>query len=331
MRKFKTILIGITILLLISGAAFAQNEIKELQNAFGKFSDNVAVAIPFNSTIGLNWSDAYIGQLLGVPPHFGFGISTGFTTLGMGSIDGVLNAAGGGGSIPSFLKNIGMPMPAYTVEGRIGGFILPFDFGLKFGILPLDLSSFALDYLLIGFDIRYAVIDNKLSPIKLSVGAGYNYLKGGIRVPMGDSSFNVEDSVGGNHVIKLDDTRIGFLWGTHCYDLKGQVSFKLPLITPYAGVGLSVAFSHAGYEFRTTLTDDLGNPIGNEVIEALKDLGISGISDNGFKSISNITSFNMRLFGGISFNMTVFKLDLTAMYNLTGGNFGATIAGRFQL
>jgi len=333
--KNKIILI-FTLLVFASAPAFSQPQIQDIQNAANKFSEDVTVAIPFNSTIGLNWSDAYIGQLIGVPPHFGIGISTGFTTLGTGSIDGILNAIGGGAqnAIPSFLRGMGMPLPAYTVEGRIGGFILPFDIGFKFGILPLDLQEFAIDYLLIGVDVRYAVIDHKLSPIKLSVGVGYNYMKGGITIPIGDASFQLTEG-GQTYTFSLNDPKIGFIWGTHCFELKGQVSFKLPFITPYAGAGLSMAFSNAGYRFSSNLSVatggspvDINDPI---IQDALKALGISNITENGFGSIIDSTSFNMRLFGGISFNLALFRIDLSVMYNLTGGNYGFTIGGRFQL
>ena len=37
----------------------------------------MAEALPFNATIGLDWSSAYLGQF----PHFGVGVTAGASTL----------------------------------------------------------------------------------------------------------------------------------------------------------------------------------------------------------------------------------------------------------
>ncbi|MDR2966307.1 MAG: hypothetical protein LBU88_11115 [Treponema sp.] len=340
MKKLKVIFIGVIMLAFVSGAAFSQTDlfnINALQRAIGDFADDVALSLPFNSTMGLNWSDAHIGKFFpSLPPHFGVGITTGFTTFGNGSFDGVLNSIGAGGVIPSELTNLGMPMLGYTVDARIGGFFLPFDVGVKFGIIPpLKLDGYAIDYLLVGADIRYAVVDSKLSPIKVSVGIGYNHLKGGIAVPLGKGLSFEEPTTG--YKLSLGDPKLGFLWGTDTIELKGQVSFKLPFITPYAGAGLSMAFSHAGYKFNTNIKvyDDqdteVASGIPNEVISALNNMGITGVTSNGFESIKKEDSFNMRLFGGISLNLTVVRFDLNVLYNLTGGQVGVTFGARVQI
>ena len=71
-----------TAFLLISAApVFSQSELDELKSRLDSFSEAMALSLPFNSTIGLNWSDAYIGQFLRLPPHFGAGLSVGVTAL----------------------------------------------------------------------------------------------------------------------------------------------------------------------------------------------------------------------------------------------------------
>ena len=324
MKRLKTILIGTVLMLFISGAAYSQYDINDIQKAIGDFADEIHESVPFYSTLGLNWSDAYIGKFFpSLPPHFGVGINAGFTTFGSGAFKSVLNAVGAGGALPAPLENIGAPLLGYTVEARLGGIVLPFDIGVKLGILPLDLSDYSIDYLLVGADIRYAVLDKPLSPIKVSIGVGYNHLKGGIRVPLG-SGFDLD--LPGSETITMSDPKLGFLWGTDTIELKGQVSLKLPFITPYAGAGISVAFTHAGYEFKS----DLGG-ISDAEIGALSSLGITGISNSGFQYIDNNTSFNMRLFGGISFNLTVVRFDFSVLYNMIGGQFGASFGTRIQI
>ena len=43
---------------------------------FRAFGSELAGALPHNTTIGQQWADAHIGQLLGIPPRFGLGVSS---------------------------------------------------------------------------------------------------------------------------------------------------------------------------------------------------------------------------------------------------------------
>jgi hypothetical protein len=47
--------------------------------------------------------------------------------------------------------------------------------------------------------------------------------------------------------------------------------------------------------------------------------------------MNDIITFNMRLYGGLSFNITLIRLDFTIMYNVMGGTWGGTFGTRFQL
>ncbi|GAB1484410.1 hypothetical protein MASR2M78_32280 [Treponema sp.] len=106
----------------------AQTSIGQVQDGAAKLADALATSLPFNSTIGLNWSDAYIGQIIALPPHFGVGIVGGATTIDAKDITSVLTDLG-----YAEISGLGdvLPIPAMAVEGRIGGFILPFDHGLR--------------------------------------------------------------------------------------------------------------------------------------------------------------------------------------------------------
>jgi len=334
MKGLKIVFIGALLMLLVSGAAFSQTipeipDLNDLNKTVDGFAKEIHESVPFYSTLGLNWSDAYIGKFFpSLPPHFGIGLTTGFTTFGSGSVKKVLGIIDQGDKLPDFLEDIGLPMLGYTVEARLGGIILPFDVGVKLGILPLEGWGFAADYLLVGADIRYALLDKPILP-KVSVGIGYYHLKGGIRFPLGDGlELDVPST---SHELKLGSPKMGFLWGTDTFELKVQVSFRLPFITPYAGAGLSMSTSHAGYEFRSTVSVNGEEGIPTEVIDALKNMGIAGISQNGFEYINEKTSFNMRLFGGISLNLTIIRFDINVLYNMTGGQFGASFGTRIQI
>jgi len=147
-------------------------------------ASTLSATLPFNSTLGLNWSDAYIGQLLGVPPHFGVGVSAGATTVQADEIKTLLTTLGvDTGAFPRIV-----PIPAAVAEARIGGFLLPFDIGVKGGYIPPDLGKtikdatggLNLDYLAAGADLRFALIKGNLLLPRVSLGVGVNYMKGGL-------------------------------------------------------------------------------------------------------------------------------------------------------
>jgi len=47
---------------------FATPTVADIQTGAVAMSNALAKALPFNSTVGLNWSDAYIGQFISLPP-----------------------------------------------------------------------------------------------------------------------------------------------------------------------------------------------------------------------------------------------------------------------
>jgi len=311
---------------------FSQSSISDLTAGVNSFSGKMAQSLPFYSTIGLNWSDAYIGQLISAPPHFGFGLTAGAVIVDAGAMRPLMSSLGysGFGNIP-----MGLPLPAYTAEVRLGGIILPFDAGLKFGYLDTSkidfinsaLGGMSIDYLLVGADIRYAVLDSKVLPIKLSVGFGVNYLKGGVSTTLPTGPYNF--SFGGN-TLNATSPNVGLRWETTTFELKTQVSFPLFIITPYVGAGVSYSMSKAGYEVKSNITVN-GGPISQTHINQLHSLGVTGVNANGFESMINSSDWNMRLYGGLSFNLAVIKIDITGMYNLFDSAYGGTVGVRFQL
>lgn len=321
----KTIFIILAVFLLAASPVFSQN-IEDIKKAADIVIDDLGAAIPFNSTLGLNWSDAYIGQI----PQFGIGASVGITTIDFTAASDLLSLFGT--DIPfkdsDFFKGIGLPVPAYTAEARIGGIIIPIDVGLKFGILKPDFSKdlldkftsdsgFGLDYLLIGGDVRYALINKKVFPLRLSIGLGVNYLRGGI-----SSAFTQTINLTGGS-IPFTDSTMEVLWNTLNFELKAQVSFPFAIITPYLGAGASYSISEAGFK----VTGDITNAAH---INQLKTLGMTDASAEGFEYIKEINSFNVRAFGGFSINLSVIRLDFTGMFNVLNGNFGASFGIRFQ-
>jgi hypothetical protein len=308
-----------------AGAAHAQS-LDSLKKNVDEFSEKLALSLPFNSSMGLNWSDAYIGQFLGVPPHFGAGLSLGFTTMDGDALGSLMHQF----DLDLPLDLGGYPIPGYTVEGRIGGFFLPFDVGVKFGYLPIKPESIELDYLLIGGDFRYAVLKGNIVLPTISVGVGFNYLNGGLARTIGDDrTFTYTTGSSTTETLTLKAPKVGFVWETSSLDFKAQVSKSLLIFTPYVGIGASHAWSKAGYNVESKLSSS-GSI--NDAISAMKAAGITDISvNNGFASIKEVSGWSVRAFGGLSFNLPLLKIDLTGLINFLDARYGVTLGARFQI
>jgi hypothetical protein len=195
-----------------------------------------------------------------------------------------------------------------------------------------------LDYLLIGGEIRYAILKGNVILPKLSVGVGVNYMHGGIGMDIGGVSTKFD--VGGKD-LELSNPRMDFTWESTSIDLKAQVSKSFLIITPYLGLGASWATSKVGYKLESNTTydniplDQAGKNAINDVLKAAGKPTIDGDS-GGFSSYKeNPNGWSFRAFGGLSINMAVIKLDLTGMINFLDlenyAAFGATLGVRFQL
>jgi hypothetical protein len=348
----KRILIVVVILLVVGFGAFAQSfSFDTFQTGFQSFADAVANTLPFNASVGLNWSDAYIGQLLAVPPHFGVGVTVGATTIPTESISGVLTALNI--SLPAEVDQFtayGIPIPAYTVDGRIGGFLLPFDIGVKVGYIPTGFIEQQLgvpidvDYLLVGADVRFALLQENIILPSISIGAGYTFMKGAVSVP-GVFGGNIDITSitpgdGHTYALSLTDPALKFTWATNVIDLKVQVSKSLLIVTPYLGAGASYGISSAGGGVTSTLQMSVdGGPAAaptqaqiDAITAYLESQSLTAdLSSQGFLVQAAANGWSFRAFGGISLNILIVKLDLGAMYNFTSGSYGATLGLRVQL
>jgi len=337
-------LLFVLVLVLAAGALFAAtiNDFATFQSAVQNFASGTASALPLDSSVGLNWSDAYIGQFLGFPPHFGIGLTIGAATIPYSAIQNTINTFGG--TIPSnlsFLSKIGIPVPAYTIDVRIGGFVLPFDVGLKFGYIPPNafsaFSNVSVDYLVVGGDVRYALVQDKGFLPGVSVGVGYTYMRGNVSIPgvLGTDTTIGSINIGGtNHTLGFTDPSLNFFWNTNVIDAKIQVSKSLFIITPYVGLGMSYGISNAGGGMQSSLyVDTPGNaPSQTQINQINSYYGTNYSSANQVFGVSaNANGFATRIFGGFSFNVFVLKIGLGAEYEFLSGSFAGMINARIQL
>lgn len=316
------------------------------EDGFEAFASEIAKSLPFNAAIGLNWSDAYIGSF----PHFGVGITVGATAIPYDAMKPVIDALGADlGSEMDFLETWGAPFPAYTIEGRVGGVVLPFDAGLKLGVLPDDaikLKGIKMDYLMLGGDVRYQLIKSRGPIPEVSFGVGYTMLNGGVTLPGilgGDQLIDLGvdgDGDSNNDWVKLTDPDLNFNWQSHVIDFKIQASKKLVVITPNVGLGLSYGTSSAGGGAETSVYYS-GDGVAytqitqaqiDAIIAAFNALGLTppGLTSSGLLVESDAKGWAMRVFGGLSLNLALLKFDLSGMYNFTSGSLGVALNTRIQ-
>ena len=313
-----TVLLGLG--LAVSGFTQTTDELQALQDNIKNFSKKLASSLALNSSLGLNWSDAYIGQVFpSMPPHFGVGISGGFTTINLDSVERLLGSFSL--NVPADLRLGQMINPGYTVEGRVGGLFLPFDVGFKVGVLPpLAFGDIKLKYILIGGDLRYAVLEGPELPT-VSVGLGLNYLEQGIDYDKdGTISFKYQ-----GRDLNLDNPSTSLGWEAYSLDFKAQISKSFLLITPYLGLGASYTWSRAGYSVT------ISNTLDQTVRQELKDKYSIDARADGIEYYRNDLAFSFRAFGGLSLNLFVIKLDLTGLYSFLDNNYGLSLGLRFQL
>lgn len=326
----------------------------ELKEDAQLFADEVANTLPLNASVGLNWSDAYIGQF----PHFGVGLTVGASTIPLEVASPILEAIGydpatiANDPVLGPLSEYGMPLPAYAAEARLGGLIFPFDVGVKVGIMPPGYSladllpnveavqNLDLDYMNIGFDVRLPIVEERGLIPEVSVGGGYNRLNANIgfsglidNLEVGSFPNPVEGEPDFN--VTLANPSVNYEWSANVIDLKAQVSKGLLIFRPYAGVGASLGFGRAGSGFEATLegitpeqidqANALAELLGSE--EVIPDLTETSL----YFSAPMTGGWSFRAYGGVALNILIVKLDINAMYDFLAGSYGATVGLRIQL
>jgi hypothetical protein len=360
----KRLLLALAIFL-IPAMVFAQldtsnigNTITELEEPLTDFAGSFANSLPTNAAIGLTWSDAYIGQLLRVPPNLGIGLTVGASTIDYGSLETFFGELGE--SVPQEVQEVGeqfgIPLPGAVIDARIGGIILPFDFGVKVGFVPGvarqairdNVPGLEFDYLLAGFDVRVPVLQEGVLLPEVSVGGGYNYLNGSIGldgilgsdIPVGDVTLPDEST----QSISLADPSVFFDWNASTIDLKAQASKKLLFLRPYIGLGATYARAGVGTGVRSQVqgVDDLQATI-ESLQEQAADLGLPTSAEfDQYDDLAGDTGlaigvnegangWGFRAFGGLGFDIFILKIDLGLMYNLVDGSWGGTVGTRIQL
>jgi hypothetical protein len=327
----------VLLIIMMSGVYLAADtDYDSLQSSFEDFSSDLAEALPYASTTGLNWSEAYLGGF----PHFGVGVTTGFVTLPSDGFEDVAETLGV--ELPDLITDygIGVPLPAYTVDARVGIPFLPIDVGVKGGVLEPswleDTTGVGIDYLLLGADVRYGIMKQGLIKPDISIGLGYNYLKGGLYIDDATSSQSISlgvdyDGDGDDDSITVSSGDMYYEWEAHVIDAKLQASKSFLILTPSVGLGYAYGFSTVGGGIDATVTDEDGDEISSSYISEIESALDMDLSSTGISIFSEDESGSLRVWGGCSFNIVVLKLDLSVVYNITSESMGGSLNARVQL
>lgn len=318
MKKLFILLIMVMILAL---PVFAL-DYTAMEPAFSTFATDIADSLPYAAAAtGLTWSDA---KVMGFP-RFGVGVSVSAVTVPKDSFETVAGVFGV--ELPSELGNVGVPLPGYAVDARMGLPFLPIDIGAKLGYMTPGMgdaleaaTGVSAEYLLAGVQVRYPILKGNLLMPALSIGAGYTYLNGSIAMSATglDTSYTFD-----GYTINANNPDLQFGWKTHALDFNAQVSKGLLFLTPYLGAGYAYGWSQAGGGIKATLTGD---------VQQVKDeYGIEVDEEEGFLIYSDSTGGSLRAYGGVSFNLFILKLDVNAQYNFMTQSIGGGLNARIQI
>jgi hypothetical protein len=332
------------VLVLSATAVFAAPvDFSAFEPGFNKFVQSLATNAPFNASTGLTWSQASLGQF----PHFGIGLTVGATTVPAAAVTTMVNALGI--SLPSefsYFSKIGIPVPAYTIDARIGGFVLPFDIGLKVGYIPASAlqkagSSVAADFLLAGGDVRFTILKDQGFVPALSIGVGYTYLQETVSVAgLMSSGITIANVYDGSvyHTLSMSNPSLQVQSQTNVLEAKLQLSKQILFLTPYLGAAAAFSFgSTASGSVQSTLLYD-GGPINQTQIDQITAYYIAqgqtppSFSSMGFTAHASApVGMDYRIYGGLSFDIIVVSIDLGAAYDISNNSFGASANLRLTL
>jgi hypothetical protein len=303
LKKFaqKTILLTSFFYIISFSPLFSQVSFDEQVE---KFADVMNKSLPFASSMGLNWSVPYIGQLLGYPVHFGIGISL-ISTFTDNTEIAALGEQMGITIDESFIAG-NQWFPSYIVSFRLGGIAeIPFDVGFKFGYLPDVPMWGSLDYKtsIYGFDINYALfVRRDFTPI-LAVGVGFDSIEGGATGTL--TTVPADPSMAAVTV----DSPAYMIWKSTTY--KAKISFAQPVLFTGMSIfgGLQMGYS----------TSEAGINIGEEK------------NAPDYQNAFSNSSFSVSGYFGLGILLGPWYLDQSIMLNLTSSfDVGFCIGFRYQ-
>jgi len=347
--KLRKLIAGLCFLSLSTSAfALTQEEITEvktdLSSAITSMSKNILgefeqILPTSNSLLGVQ-PDAFIGKIFpSAPPHFTIGInasvtpvSVDFLSNNLDNISNVIKRLNNSGDFSFELPFSGkLPYPAAAVNARIGGFFLPFDIGISaittasiFNDKSLGSFDFDFSYTSIGADLRYAILEGKGLLPKISLGAGYLFVRQQLGLGISNNfTTSISDSAhpeySANASVDLA-ANMNMNIDTHTIFGQLQVSKTLLIFTPYLGLKALFTSANCSYDWKyeTKVNGDYYDKLSDSASQSYKD----SISDIGIQT---------QIFGGFSLNIFMFQTSFNAAYNFSTKMFTGSLGMNFKM
>ena len=335
---FKSLSVLAAVFLVSTASVFGTSA--DIDKAFESFTDKMTEVLPETTTQLGVWSDAYIGKLFpSAPPHFGVGVTVAGTFINTeefsSTVETIVNEINGKapGASQDFNFSIPntIPLPAYSINARIGGIILPFDVGvygsyLKVNSLKFEDFTGAITYYSFGGDIRYAVVKGSTLLPKISVGAGYIYTHMALGAE-GSSTYTSDLSAHGlsstSSVTANADMNTNF--DLHTLFAQVQVSKKFFILTPYAGIRAYVTSSKSHYDYTYSSTYEAG-ALSGDVPNG------SGGDEHDYNSDGFAWGkIQPQLYGGLGLNIFFFDCTLGGCWNPRNNLWSVNVSARLKL
>lgn len=316
--------LGIAVLSLGFLPPASATSLSDLTGGLDSFAEKTPAALPFAAGAGIDWSNAYMGQLFDEDfpyIHLAVGFTTGFTTIPGTAVNPLLTALGA-----DSLELL--PLPFAVANLRLGGLVWPFDVGLKVGFLPEGLGKMAagytFDYQNFGVDVRYNLMKSDFWLPDISVGGGINYLKASVSTTL-DGGATYAYPTDATKTLIIAPPTVSLDMDSFNFEVKGQVSKTLLyILTPYAGATAIIGSANAKAGVATAVSTTNSSLADWEPY-------VGSLSALGFSKAGSAGVFGVKLYLGTSLNILILKIDTQLMYNLTDGAAGVTMGARLQL
>ncbi|MBO4318912.1 MAG: hypothetical protein J5857_00380 [Treponema sp.] len=280
-----------------------------------------------------------------IHPHLGGGFSIGGTAINMAGFkaaakelsDDYNTLATGGGIYPGKSLNPAefekipdkFVFPSASLELRFGGFVLPFDFGIfammtnpnifavhlddpntiydmsqaiKFGFMGFD-GSF--DYFSIGGDFRIRLLEEDGAIPMISVGAGYAYTKGVVKVHTDAPPTEVLGTTQNTAI----DMALGFQ--TQVIFIQGQISKDLAIVTLFAGTRGTLSNTSCDWSWAIDSENSSGLPALHFTDGDSGSVTATGLADTHKDGKWDFSGIQPQVYGGCSVNLPKTQLTLS--------------------
>ncbi|MBQ0166019.1 MAG: hypothetical protein KBT02_02785 [Treponema sp.] len=276
---------------------FSQTEMSDL---IGDYSKDIVYALPAAVSADNIWADAYIGQLISIPPHVAVGINLGGSFMGNNKMFENIGKSIG---LPILSYLPGAPVPDASFDARIGGLFLDFDIGVHGSFFRVDMED--MDFLngsvqvnSYGIDFRYCILTQKLIIPAISIGIGYDHVSTDALLTMTSEA-----------------AQLGFTFKTNADLLSAtaQTSWNLLFMKLFAGA-------------RGML------PLGDGITSHTEFSATAQGASATFNPIDAVNKdLSIHVFGGIAFRLFVIDTTLGATYDITNKDLGISWSTRVQL